>query len=437
MHFRLFRSSNRDKRSAGPEEHRAGYDDYGMSNDKQWARKYLLDPLTAPEPNQEWPSLLQRQTQPQWRSPSSSLPPANRDTHQRDMRDGLQKVHNRLLDIKQRHRRSSSSRNIQAQSLRGYLRGYTNNINTDDSCVCAKTNCRNTLYRSSNNRSSNNRSSNNRSSNNRSSNSRSSNSRRSNNRISSNRSSNNRSSNNRSSNNRISSNRSSNNRISSNRISSNRSSSNRNSSNRSSNNRNISNKNSSYRNVSYRNINHRSANSANPGSHASSYPRDVRYNISPSRGSSLRHSHRAAIRTEDFNPTNPYYRASTSSSSSCSRDSARSSSSNYGPRRPSRQSASSSSSSYYTRSSSYSRRRSSADTALTPSPSSLYSGPGGSLDLGPYPAHLTNPRLHKPAVQRRRRPAGGEAPALAAAFSWEGRICEQLQKARLLRPQHV
>lgn len=36
MHFRLFRSSTRDKRSAGPEEYRAGYDDYGMSKDKQW-----------------------------------------------------------------------------------------------------------------------------------------------------------------------------------------------------------------------------------------------------------------------------------------------------------------------------------------------------------------------------------------------------------------
>ncbi|KAG6243080.1 hypothetical protein E4U25_002072 [Claviceps purpurea] len=358
MHFRLFRSSNRDKRSAGPEEHRAGYDDYGMSIDKQWARKYLLDPLTAPEPNQEWRSSLQRQTQPQWRSPSSSPPPANRDTHQRDMRDALQKVNRRLLDIKQRYRRSSFSGNTQAQSPHGYPLDYINTANTDDSRYpCTSTNCRNTLYRSSSHK-------------------------------------------------------------------------------------NISNRNPSYRNVSYRNTNnHRSTPSSNSGtgSHTPSYPRDTRYSISPSRGISHRHSHSAAIRTGEFDPTNPYYRTSTSSSSSCPRDSARSSSSNYGPRRQSRQSASSSS--YYTRSSSYSRRRSSADTTLTSSPPSLYSRHGGSFDLGPYPAHLTNPRLQKPVVQRRRSPAGGKAPAPAAAadvaLSWEGRCCEQLKKALLLSPQHA
>ncbi|KAG6025708.1 hypothetical protein E4U19_003003 [Claviceps sp. Clav32 group G5] len=360
MHFRLFRSSNRDKRSAGPEEHRAGYDDYGMSNDKQWARKYLLDPLTAPEPNQEWPSSLQSQseTQPQWRSASSSPPPANHDNHRGDMRDALQKVNRRLLDIKQRYRRSSSSSNTLTQSPRGYPRDYprdylTNTTNTDDRYACASTNCRNTLYRSSSHK-------------------------------------------------------------------------------------NISNRNPSYRNVSYRNTNHRSTN-PNSGSHTSSYPRDARYSISPSCGSSHRHSHSPAIRTEEFDPTNPYYRTSTSSSSSCPRDSARSSPSNYGPRRQSRQSASSSSnSSYYTRSSSYSRRRSSADTALTSSPPSLYSGHhGGSFDLGPYPAHLTNPRLQKP-VQRRGSPGPAvRVPAAAAALSWEGRSCEQLKKARLLSLQHV
>ncbi|KAG6084771.1 hypothetical protein E4U16_001138 [Claviceps sp. LM84 group G4] len=371
MHFRLFRSSNRDKRSAGPEEHRAGYDDYGMSNDKQWARKYLLDPLTAPEPNQEWPSSLQSQTQSQWRSASSSPPPAIHDNHRRDMRNALQKVNRRLLDIKQRYRRSSSSGNTLTQIPRGYPCDYTNSntTNTDDSYPCANTNCRNTFYRSSSHK-------------------------------------------------------------------------------------NISNRNPSYRNVSYRNTNHRSTNSSNSGSgsgsatatgsHTSSYPRDVRYSISPSRGSSHRHSHSAsqrAIRTAEFDPTNPYYRTSTSSSStsrSSPRDSARScsSASNYGPRRQSRQSASSSStSSYYTRSSSYSRRRSSADTTLTSSPPSLYSGHGGSCDLGPYPAHLTNPRLQKP-VQRRGSPAV-RVSAAAAALSWEGRSCEQLKKARLLSMQHV
>ncbi|KAG6059490.1 hypothetical protein E4U32_003966 [Claviceps aff. humidiphila group G2b] len=365
MHFRLFRSSTRDKRSAGPEEYRAGYDDYGMSKDKQWARKYLLDPLTAPEPNQEWRSSLHRHTEPQWRSPSSSPPPADRDTHQRDMRDVFQKVSRRLLDMKQRYRRSSSSGNTQAESPCGYLRDYINTTNTDDRYACANTNCRNSLYRSSSHK-------------------------------------------------------------------------------------NISNRNPSYRNVSYRNTNHRSTNSyshSNYGSHASSYPRDARYSMSPSRGISHRPSHSAAIRTGEFDPTNPYYRTSSSSSSSssspCPRYSARSSStsSNYWPRRQSRQSASSSSSSYYTRSSSYSRRRSSADTTLTSSPPSLYSGHGSSycsFDLGPYPAHLTNPKLQKPVVQRRGSPAGGvPVPAAAAAVSWEGRCCEQLKKARLLSPQHA
>ncbi|KAG5934078.1 hypothetical protein E4U59_006453 [Claviceps monticola] len=359
MHFRLFRRSNRNKRSAGPEEQRAGYDDYGMSNDKQWARKYLLDPLTAPEPNQEWRSSPQRQTQPQWRSPSSSPPPANRDTHQRDMRDALQEVNRRLLDIKQRYRRSSSSGNTQAQSPRGYPFDYINTTNTDDSRYpCASTNCRNTLYRSSSHKT-------------------------------------------------------------------------------------ISNRNPSYRNVSYRSTNnHCSTNSSNSGtgtgSHTSSYPRDARYSISPSCGISHRHRHSPAIRTGDLDPTNPYYRTSTSSSSSCPPGSARSSSSNYGFRRQYRQSASSSS--YYTRSSSYSRRRSSADTALTSSSPSLYSGHGGSFDLGPYPAHLMNPRLQKPVVQRGKSPAGGvpgTGAGTGAALSWEGRSCEQLKKARLLSPQHV
>ncbi|GAB0132794.1 hypothetical protein EsDP_00001220 [Epichloe bromicola] len=51
MVLSLFRSGNR-KKNKGSKRQRER-EDYGVTYDKQWARKYILDPLTAPEPNQE------------------------------------------------------------------------------------------------------------------------------------------------------------------------------------------------------------------------------------------------------------------------------------------------------------------------------------------------------------------------------------------------
>ncbi|KAG5983794.1 hypothetical protein E4U55_007109 [Claviceps digitariae] len=357
MGFHLFRSSGKDKSTSDKEnECVSGYDEYGMTNDKQWARKYLLDPLTAPEPCQEtWPAQKKAHISPPARSDSTD----GVKVQQRDLRDTLDKVNRRLWQFKQRCRRHSSAKSPSRSRSRSQSR------NRSRSQSGSSGSSGNNLHHQHNNNNNNDNTEN---------------------------------TENTSAGNNISADSSS---------------------------------------VTSKPI--------QPNNYRSRYPRDARFAAiaaaaaassagPPNRGSIYRRSlassssSKPSGRIWDFDPTNPYYGASSSSSSSSHR----------GPRRHSRHSlssshhhgrhfsSSSSVSSVSSSSGSPSRRRSSAHTSASSSPSSLYGGARASIDLGPYPAHLTHP---KPQLVTRQRsiPEG-----LAAPVSWENHKCNQLEKARLL-----
>ncbi|KAG6032285.1 hypothetical protein E4U41_007268 [Claviceps citrina] len=115
---RLFRSSTRVKETATEEEScENGYDEYGMCTDKQWARKYLLDPLTAPEPNQEM-AVAQWQLQLQCGEASASATGQRGGTgcHRADLRSALHRVNRRFSELRQRCRRHLPVGQSQSQS---------------------------------------------------------------------------------------------------------------------------------------------------------------------------------------------------------------------------------------------------------------------------------------------------------------------------------
>ncbi|KAG6009878.1 hypothetical protein E4U21_000980 [Claviceps maximensis] len=360
MGFHLFRS--REKSTSDDEnESLSGYDEYGMTVDKQWARKYLLDPLTAPEPCQEtWSCLRYTNTLPSQRqekgqkdrcfSPSSSSLGAGargvdggKDHHHQhgDLRDALEKVSKRFLRLKQRCRRSSpaSSPSRSGKNVSESGRGSDNNLDQDIANIetGTKTKVDATHRYISNN----------------------------------------------------------------------------------------------YRDDDYLNVKH-----TRTDNHGSCYTRDTRRAVAVSRrGSTCRRgvdpraswsSSKPSGRIADFDPTNPYY--GTSFSTHHQPRSSRSSSSDHrrGHGRHSRTCSSSAAMS------SYSRRRSSANTTASSSPPSLYAcSSSSSMDLGPYPAHLTLPRpmIQQPMLARRQR----NVPSAAAPVSWKAKKCSQLEKARWLR----